>query len=159
MEEINKINPYQFKIQYPDSMKLITLKEYDDLVNENNLLTKKYNDIVNNDKLLNFIKKNMYEDDYDRNGTRVNHWYDRDDTKNVETEEDINDKIPYEEFIKNQELQINKLDNSVKDTLFDLIRMIEDNEIKLMDKESMLHFNCSGFCFDSKGKLILFNEC
>ena len=39
-----------------------------------------------------------------------------------------------------------------------LMLLIKTDEVNLMDKESMVPFPASGFCFDTEGKLIVFNE-
>ena len=72
---------------------------------------------------------------------------------------DINDKLPvdYEIFKKKQHEYINKLNLKQLKELKCLMKMIKSG-ICIMDKEDMVTFNASGFCFNSEGKIIVFNE-
>jgi hypothetical protein len=72
------------------------------------------------------------------------------------TESDLNFKN-YDDFKEFQTKHIESIDKKEINRLIVLINFIRSGMF-IMDKESMVAFESSGFCFNSDGKLIVFNE-
>lgn len=63
-----------------------------------------------------------------------------------------------ENFRAMQKKFVDRASNEMIEKLNILMLMIESKEMKLMDKECMVPFTASGFCFNTEGKLYVFNE-
>ncbi len=90
--------------------------------------------------LYNFIINNMNEYDLERN------------------DGDFYEFTDYEKFCKFQKNHLGTLDENYIMKLFNLMDLMINHDIQVMDKESMVTMNASGFCFNSDGKLVIFNE-
>ena len=64
----------------------------------------------------------------------------------------------YSDFSKKNEEIIKTLSQKEVNWLLILIDNITNNKLCNMDKESMSDYNSSGFCWNSNGKLVIFNE-
>lgn len=64
----------------------------------------------------------------------------------------------YNDFCKKNEEIIKTLSQKDVNWLLILINNITNNKMCNMDKESMNDFTSSGFCWNSDGKLVIFNE-
>ncbi len=105
--------------------------------------------------IFDFITENMTSYDLSRNDDDAK-WkfvdeYDSDDDSDVEEE------LNYDAFKKFQLVQLESLSEPELFNLVLLMNMI-NNGISIMDKECMVAFDSSGFCFDKNGKLVIFNE-
>jgi hypothetical protein len=102
--------------------------------------------IVNNrKKIFKFIKKNMT--DYDIMRTDFEDWiFEGDDEPNLEKLYKLNKK------------KLLKCSDSMIDYLLHTIKLIKKQYIHNMDKESMVVFPTSGFCWNARGKFVIFNE-
>ena len=53
---------------------------------------------------------------------------------------------------------IDKCDSNMTIWLINLIKLIKKQKIHNMDKETMVDFDSSGFCWNKDKKLVIFNE-
>lgn len=93
----------------------------------------------------NFIYKTMDDYSYERAeelGNDLNDW-------NFKS---------YDHFCKYNSKKVDKSKKKFINWLIQLSYMISQNKIGNMDKESMVVFNSSGFCWDKNGRFVIFNE-
>ena len=64
----------------------------------------------------------------------------------------------YSDFTKKNEEIIKALSQKEVNWLLILIDNITNNKISNMDKQYMSNYKSSGFCWNSKSKLVIFNE-
>ena len=64
----------------------------------------------------------------------------------------------FSEFRKKNKQMIELCSNSDIDWLMELIKKINSNKIKNMDKDSMVPFDVSGFCWNNYNKLVIYNN-
>jgi hypothetical protein len=98
-------------------------------------------------KIFDFIKKTMDKYDIDRTDDDDIEWIFEDDTK-----PDINKLYEF-----NKEQLLSSDDKFIK-YLLRTIKLIKNKKINNMDKESMVIFTTSGFCWSASGKFTIFNE-
>jgi len=98
-------------------------------------------DIAKGKKIIKkFVKSTI--DDYDIERTDMDEWH----FKDIDALYEFNDII------------INNLDDTMVMWLCQLIKYIKKDKICNMDKETMVPFPTSGFCWNLEGKLVIFNE-
>jgi hypothetical protein len=96
-------------------------------------------------KVFNFIKDKL--NDYDVERTDFEDWvFSGDEEPNIEKIYALNKK------------KLLSCPDSFIDYLLYSIRLIKKEVIYNMDKESMIPFPTSGFCWNAKGNFIFFNE-
>ena len=78
--------------------------------------------------------------------------------RNGEVFEDCLGFGSYNDFRKKNEEIIKALSQKEVNSLLILIDYISNNKICNMDKDDMIDFTSSGFCWNSHGKLVIFNE-
>ena len=83
---------------------------------------------------------------------------DRIEIRNGEVFEDCLGFGSYSDFTKKNEEIIKALSQKEVNSLLILIDYISNNKICNMDKDDMIDFTSSGFCWNSHGKLVIFNE-
>lgn len=91
-------------------------------------------------KIKNFIRETI--DDYDIERTEFDSW----DFKSINELYKLNDKM------------VDTCDDALILWLAYLIKLIKQEKINNMDKESMVEFTTSGFCWNKNKELVLFNE-
>ena len=91
-------------------------------------------------EIKNFIRETI--DDYDIERTDFDSWK----FKNINELYRLNDKM------------VDTSEDVLIIWLTYLIKLIKQEKVKNMDKESMVNFTTSGFCWNKDKELVLFNE-
>jgi len=91
-------------------------------------------------KIKEFIRKNISDNDIER--TDFESWGFQD----IDELYELNDKM------------VDKCDSNMTIWLINLIKLIKKQKIHNMDKETMVDFDSSGFCWNKDKKLVIFNE-
>ena len=99
--------------------------------------------------LFNFIQKTFDEGDLERaDGEEQEEW---------SFSEDKDISVQYKVFLSQQKVFLNRLMGRELDRLLGIVFLIEDNGLCIMDKEDMVGWEASGFCFNKEGKLVIFH--
>lgn len=120
-------------------------------------MTDKDKDKIYKSYIYNFIKEKFTKNSLERVKTQYSYWKKSadEDGREIHNNWDFND---YEEFSLFNKRVVNGLNEDDVDLLLKMINNINNKKFDLMDKESMTAFRGSGFCYNSDGKLIIFNE-
>ena len=87
-----------------------------------------------------FIRENI--SDYDIERADYESW----NFQDIDELYELNDKM------------VDKCDSNMLIWLINLIKLIKKEKICNMDKEAMVDFDSSGFCWNKKRQLVIFNE-
>jgi hypothetical protein len=102
--------------------------------------------------IFNFIKKTFNTRDFER--------YDEFTSEYDREEFDSEDKeiYTYENLMDINKKVLEEQNNNEIEFLFTLMKKINKKDIRLMDKDTTVEFQCSGFVYGFTRELIMFNE-